>query len=119
MLHTGCDGDVVPKPIVYTRMCRAAASSAATSGSTPWVLAPSVSTTIVSGWKSPTGGVGVAGVPAAGAVVVDWSSVPSSTPVGATAVLCSAMASIDARMAMPIAVPRDVVSLSMASISLC
>jgi hypothetical protein len=29
------------------------------------------------------------------------------------------MASIDARMAMPIAVPLDVVSLSMASISLC
>jgi hypothetical protein len=42
-------GVVVPNPMVNTRTPRTAAVSAAVAGSTPWVFAPSVSTTITSG----------------------------------------------------------------------
>jgi hypothetical protein len=49
-VHIIWDGCVVPKPIVKTRSPRAVACSAAVTGSTPVVLEPSVSTTMVSGW---------------------------------------------------------------------
>jgi len=93
---------VVPKPIVYTRSRRAAASSAAVTGSTPWVFAPSVSTTMVSGSKS----AGGSPEPEPGS----WTS----TPVGGTSGLISAIASTAVRMPSPIAVPRDVLSPSSA-----
>ena len=76
------------------------------------VLAPSVSTTIVSGWKSPVPSASAGPcVPAPGA---RWSVAgrrAQVTPVGATSGLFSAMASIEARMARPIAVPRAIVEL--------
>ena len=63
MLHTGWDGvGRAEADRVHADVPSPRPRSAATSGSTPRVFAPSVSTTIVSGWKSPTGGAGVAGV---------------------------------------------------------
>jgi len=65
---------------------------AAVCGSTPWVFAPSVSTTMTSAAYAPPAG-----------------SPGTSTPVGETDGSMSAIASIEVRIACPIAVPREVV----------
>ena len=95
------DGVVVPKPIVYTRRRRAAACCAAVFGSTPCVLAPSVS--------NDDGGGRVAGLP--------LPRRPSRRS-GATDGSISAIASIEVRIAWPMAVPRDVCRFFIATSSL-
>ena len=55
-------GSLVPKPIVYTRTPRAAASEAASTGSGPALLAPSVSNTMMAGAYAPCGSWGCASV---------------------------------------------------------
>src|SRR6185437_1745169 len=99
--HTRGPGWVVPNPIVKTRTWRSAACRAAISGSTPWLFAPSVSTTIASSaYPAPPPSLGRA-------------------PVGAMEGSACAMASSEVRMAWPIAVPREVVRPSSARSSVC
>src|SRR5258706_3511461 len=99
----GDDGLEVPNPIVYPRTPRSVACLAASNGSGPALLAPSVKSTMICGTYWPLG-VGVAApvdVPPVLSLDLIWLSI-------------SAIASKERRIALPIAVRRAVVKLFMA-----